>query len=71
MRRNRQIVARARSLDDHPPVLNMADLIDEQKETIRRIARIVDNLKKLGAAKMTEGAVRSRLDTLEEACLGL
>lgn len=40
----------------------MADLIDEQKETIRRICRVVENLKKLGAAKMTEGAIRSRLD---------
>lgn len=41
----------------------MDELIDQQLDTAKRISRVMENLKKKGSAKMTEGiVVRYRLD---------
>ena len=44
----------------------MDTLLESQTELVRRISRAFENFKKLGSAKITLGAVETRLDLLRK-----
>lgn len=43
----------------------MADKINSQIEIFHRLSRVYENLKKKGAANITDGMIQSRLNMLE------
>ena len=44
----------------------MDELIDQQLNIVKRISRVIEDLKKKGSAKIAEGILRCRLDGLEK-----
>lgn len=44
---------------------NFDSVLDEQREKLRLLTRVVPNFKRLGRAKMTQGATQGRIETIK------